>query len=243
MESAGVLLSLIIPVYNACDYLEERTWRGIKEIKRALDNFEIIFVNDGSTDRTLQILEKIKTDDQRIKVLSYNKNRGKGYAVKMGILKAVGEFIFFTDADLPFGISPILEGCRMLKNENFDMILAQRSKNFYSNLKRRFASRFFSFFVGLFFGLGTLDTQCGLKGFKREIAKDLFNKITRNDFTFDVEIIYLARKKKLKIGFLPVKPTGFSSSTTISFFPHAIKMFINLIMIKLNILKNKYDKP
>lgn len=242
MESGGVLLSLIIPVYNACDYLEKRTWRGIKEIKRTLDNFEIIFVNDGSTDRTLQILEKIKTEDQRIKILSYNKNRGKGYAVKMGILKAVGEFIFFTDADLPFGISPILESCQMLENEGFDMILAQRSKNFYSNLKRKIASRLFSFFVDFFFGLGVLDTQCGLKGFKREIAKDLFNRITRNDFTFDVEIIYLARKKKLKIGFLLVKPTGFSNSTTISFFPHAIKMLINLIIIKLNILKNKYDK-
>lgn len=234
-------LTLIIPVYNYADFLERNILRIIKELETEIINFEIIFVDDGSKDKTKEVLGKVIQRATRIKLISYRKNRGKGYAVKKGILNAQGEIIFFTDADLPFGIQPILEGYRLIKKGNCDLVLGQRAVDSWHGWKRKIASQFFSFFVKLILDLDISDTQCGLKGFKKEVAKSIFEKVKIKGFSFDVELLYLAKKQQFAIETVPVKLIRPSVMSTVSLFTHPIRMFFDIFLIKVNDFFGRYN--
>jgi len=240
MFSEKLPFTLIIPVYNCPSFIEETVIQVKRGLEEKIQAYEVIFVDDGSKDETKKILEKLIQGEKKFKLISYPKNQGKGFAVKKGILSASGEIIFFTDADLPFGINPILEGYELIKKENCDLILGKRSSNSWQGWKRKLASRIFSFLVNKLFSLGIFDTQCGLKGFKREVAKKIFEKSKIKRFAFDVEILHLAKKHNFSIKIFPVKTVSFSSFSTVSLFPHSLKMLFDIIVIKLNSLLGKY---
>lgn len=178
--------------------------------------------------------------------LRIENNSGKGFAVKTGFQAAKGSFCFFTDADIPFHPQAIDGMMHYLKGKEFDMAVGDRtlkeSHYFDAISKRRSAvSIFFSSLVGRFVVAGMFDTQCGLKGFRREIALDLFSVGRIQGFAFDVEIIYIALKRNYDIKRVPVSLRS-QEGSSVNILQHSFSMIVDLFKIKLNHLRKRYEK-
>ncbi|MFN3269991.1 MAG: dolichyl-phosphate beta-glucosyltransferase [Candidatus Kapaibacteriota bacterium] len=226
------LLSFVIPVYNE----EERIVSTLEKVWNYFTannyNFEIVVVDDGSTDKTL---EKLNHYSDKIKIISYNPNRGKGAAVRTGMLKAKGKFRVFSDADLS---TPIYEIEKLLDkltsgadvcigSRALDPSLIKEHQPFY----REFMGKTFNKFVQLIVFRGIEDTQCGFKGFTDKAAEMVFSKSKIDGFSFDVEILYLAKKAGLKIEQVPVEWYN-DKRTKVNPLRDSINMFIELFKIK-----------
>ncbi len=205
LSEGSIHLSVVIPAYN-----EER---NIRESLRRIESFmalqrydwECIVSSDGSKDRTVEwVSDFVKTHPSgRFKLLSNEKNEGKGFTVRRGILASRGKFILVTDADLS---APIKEVDKLINalESGYDIAIGSRAvraegADVQQSLKRRVAGRVFNFLVRLIILKGFLDTQCGFKCFKKEAAFKLFGMQKLNGFSFDVEILYLAKKYGFKI--------------------------------------------
>ncbi len=233
----SIYLSVVIPVYN-----EERT---VLEAIRRIDAYrqikqqawEILVVNDGSTDKTRQLVEDfIRTSGRsHIKLISYDKNQGKGAAVREGMLASTGQYVLLTDADLS---SPIKEVDKLIRTMEYNVDVAIgsraiRSKNcdVQQSLKRAVSGRIFNFFVRALVLPGIYDTQCGFKCFSRRAAMDIFSAQKLDGFSFDVEALYLARKKGYKISEVPVMWRQ-GESSSVSPFRDSRRMLADLLKIK-----------
>ena len=230
------MLSIIIPCYNEGKNVKPR----IEEVKRYLSDknigAEIICVSDGSADDTFSILQSISG----IISVGYDKNRGKGGAVKCGIERAQGDYCLFMDADLTTDLNAISEILPLL-NE-YDMIIGSRhtggsviSKK--QPLKRRFIGWCCRKIVGYKFKIEYKDTQCGFKAIRTSVAKEMVKRQIINGFAFDVEYIYMAKLNGLKIKELPVKWTD-DRGSTVSPFKSSVEFMKDLNRIKKN--KNLY---
>lgn len=244
--SAPLRLSLVIPVYNFATQLEPNVLQILRELKDAAAGFELILVNDGSSDDTPVVMARLAAAHPELCVIDYPVNRGKGHAVRRGVLAARGEYVFFTDVDLPYGLAPIFEGLRLMARERVDVVLGSRdlaeSEDIRSySLKRKITKKAFSLIVNLLLGIGISDTQCGLKGFRTPVAKDIFGRLTRSDFSFDVEVLYLAKSAGYIHRLLPVH-LNHSKSSTVSVVRDSLKMLRSVFAITLNILTGKYDR-
>ncbi|MCX8094465.1 MAG: glycosyltransferase family 2 protein [Candidatus Goldbacteria bacterium] len=231
-------VSVIIPAYNE----EKRLPETLKKIKNFLKKNkiknEIIVVDDGSTDNTVSISKKYK-----VKVLKNEKNKGKGFSVKRGMLAARGEIVIFTDADL----STPVEFLKHFINEHksgFDIVIASRALQ-GSEIKipqpylRELSGKIFNVLVRLITWLPIHDTQCGFKSFTRKAAQQIFKRLTIYGFGFDVEALYIARKLGFTISEYPVSWYN-SKATKVDFLKDSIRMFFELFKIRLNDIKGLY---
>ena len=197
---------------------------------------EVILVNDGSSDNSkVEIENYIKNFDQNLTLLSYDKNRGKGYAVKKGMIMAKGEFKIFTDADIPYGFEIIDKILHYLDFKEFDVCIGNRKSihsKYFTNVSftRKLSSIIFTGFVSRFVVTGINDTQCGLKGFRGEIADHLFPKLAINGFGFDIEILYLSYKNEFDIKRIPVAFVG-NNNSTISLVKDSLIMLKDVIAL------------
>ena len=196
-----------------------------------------IIVNDGSINRE-QIVEQINSLVKKnipIHYITYDENKGKGYALRRGISASKCKYAIYTDIDFPFTNESILAIIEAAVSDNVDIALGHRSYNYYQNdisLFRRGLSKTFRFFIKNILGMKITDTQCGLKGLS--IAgkeKFLTTKITR--YLFDFEFIYISAKEKN----LSIKPIGVELKKNVVFSKMKIKIlfqeFFNLIQILL----------
>ena len=234
--------SIVIPAYNEKNRIL-KTLNSIYEYFQN-ENFEIIIVDDGSNDNTTSFIENKKESiGENIKIISYQPNKGKGYAVKKGIEKAQGKFILFTDADNSTPIEEFKKLLTALKNNN-DIAIGSR---YLSNSDIKIKQNIFRILIGR---LGNLliqlllvkkvkDTQCGFKLFKNEVAKNIFKKQTINRWGFDMEILTIAQILDYKIVEVPVSWLN-SSDSRLRPIRDTIKTFLELIKIKLNLLTGKY---
>jgi dolichyl-phosphate beta-glucosyltransferase len=225
-------LSLIIPIYNASDFIND-SLRAISQwIKNIEYTVEVILVNDGSSDNSKIIIENyIKNFDQSLKLISYEPNRGKGYAVKQGMIMAKGEFRIFTDADIPYGFEILDNILHYLDFKEFDVCIGNRKSvhsKYFTKISfiRNLSSKIFTMFISRYVVTGINDTQCGLKGFRANVANQLFPKLAINGFGFDIEILYLSYKNEFDIKRIPVSFVGNDNST------------INLAKDSLSMLKD-----
>ena len=204
----SVYLSIIIPAYNE----EKRIGPSLEAIRAYLERQtftgEVIVVDDGSTDRTAEVARALLDGKIPFRILRRTKNLGKGYSVKEGVLASAGEIILFTDADLS---TPIEEVDLFLQriDEGFDVVIGSRAIPGCDIRVRQAAAReamgkFFNRLVRMFVMKGCLDTQCGFKAFRRPAALDLFGRLKTAGFSFDVEIILLARKLGYRLAEVPV---------------------------------------
>lgn len=200
-----VYLSIVIPVFNEAGSIGETLRRIEQFLKLKSWNWEIIVSDDGSTDETADVVRKIITTrgDSRVKCVACKTNKGKGAAVRAGVLAAKGAYILMTDADLS---APVKEVDRLLAafEDGFDIALGSRAVrdpacDVQQSFKRRLAGRVFNFLVKAIVLKGIGDTQCGFKCFKGAIAHDLFARQKIDGFSFDVEILCLAQKKGFRI--------------------------------------------
>ncbi|MCA9399029.1 MAG: glycosyltransferase, partial [Candidatus Omnitrophica bacterium] len=200
-------LSLIIPTYNDAFLLEKNIPRLTEFLQSKSITYEIIIVDDGS-ENSQAVRDFAEQSGCRCYV--NEKNQGKGAVVRKGMLEAEGEFCLYTDVDIPFEFEAIELFLRYLDEKEFDMAVGDRtlpeSQYFHEiSFLRKVGSHFFSFIVGRFVVGGFFDTQCGLKGFRAAVARDLFSNATINSFAFDVELLYIALKRNYDIKRLPVR--------------------------------------
>lgn len=234
MES--IHLSVVIPAFNE----EGRIKKTLKKIESYLTKndypIEIIVVDDGSVDNTVNIVEELRKNNGNIFLLKNKFNRGKGYSVRKGMLYAQGKLVLFSDADLSTPIEEI-EKFFPWFDQGYDIVIGSRGlpqsrivvhQPFY----RETIGRIFNFLVQLLVIGGIKDTQCGFKCFKSDVAKDLFEKQTIPGFCFDVEILLMAVRKGLKIKEVPIKWFN-SSNTKVNMFFDSFIMFWDLLKISI----------
>ncbi len=238
-----IFLSVIIPAFNE----EKRLPKTLNEINSYLSkqnyNYEIIVVSDGSTDRTCEIVENLKSKITNLKIICEKENRGKGYAVKRGMLEAKGKFRLFTDADNSTPISEIEKFWPEFE-KGADIVIASRDLKGAildppQNLYRRFVGEVFKYLRKIIVGLWEIqDTQCGFKCFKGEVAEKIFPKCKIERFAFDPEVLILAKKMGYKIKEVPIYWRNDPNSKIK--FKFALKMFFELLQIRFNLLTKKY---
>ncbi len=197
-------LSLVIPVYNEEKLIKKLIEDCCEFFDRAGVNYELLLVDDGSTDASAErIREKIS---EKVRLVRLDSNRGKGFAVRRGVLEARGEKIFYTDSDLAYGLDVILEMAGKLEL-GADLILGSRAlaEGGYGEypLIRTIASHIYSGIITAFSG-AAYDTQCGVKGFRKDCARRIFEEVRTDGYAFDLEVILLAEKEGMKIEEHPV---------------------------------------
>ena len=200
-------------------------------------SFEVIVVDDGSTDDTAAMVESFSVNNPQVQLLRLPRNQGKGHAVKFGMLKAHGELRLFTDAD---GATPITEFERLRKAivQGADVAVASRALNDESiivrtKLHRKLIGTIFNFIVRTLTVRGIKDTQCGFKLFTREAADTVFPLQSIHDFGFDVEILYICQKRGFRILEVPVNWTDMPG-TKVNVIRDSLRMFKDVIKIRFN---------
>ena len=178
-------LSIIIPAFNEEDSIGKSLDQIVSFLSKQDFNFEIIVINDGSKDNTNQIVKQ----KSGVKLITLEENKGKGFAVKTGVLEASNNFILFMDADHAIPINYILD----FKNEisNYDIVIGSKYLNQTENYPfyRKVVGKVFSFLKYVITGLKIKDTQCGFKLFRSEVAKDLFSLSQITGWCFDAIVV------------------------------------------------------
>jgi len=239
-----VLLSLIIPAYNEEKRISNTLDWFVKYLTGQNYTYEIITVNDGSTDNTQNLLINYSTRYSFIKILRNAKNMGKGYSVKRGIEEAKGEYILFSDADLAVRPEYIYSIIKELKSE-VDIVIGSRAaegaetENPQPKLRGMFGG-FFNSIVKRFIIHDFLDTQCGFKGFKANVAKTICKEQTLCGYCFDIEILLIAEKYGYFIKEIPVVWNDKTGSKLGILDSPAI--LLELAKIKINQIKGRYNK-
>lgn len=239
-------VSVIFPVYNESKCIES-TFEAVLEYLQNHPDYQFIFVNDGSTDHTRIILEKkiAETRINQIILISYEQNQGKGYAIKKGVESSTGNYICFLDSDLAYslihleflidklGVFDVVIGCRNLIFDNFKRV----------KFIRLLTGKIFNFMSRGILSLSFSDMQAGIKGFRKDVAINLFEKQSIKRFCFDVELIYLAQKKGYTIGEIPVivSPTHLGKNSKVNLVIDSLRMLQSLIQIKVNDYLGLYE--
>jgi len=236
-------ISLIIPVYNDENIIEKTLEKLRLFIKEDPDEWDVLIVNDGSTDGSLQILENYKS--RFYKIVSYKKNKGKGFAVKKGVEHAVGDSICFTDSDLAYSFENLKKIVLLL--DKYDIVIGSRSLSTDNHenisLSRRILGKGFNKFTRYILKYDFKDTQCGLKAFRRDVAKDIFSRQTLHGFSFDTEVLYIANKNNytIKEAIAVVSKRHHEKNSRVSLIVDPTKMFLDLLKIRLNDRIGKYE--
>jgi dolichyl-phosphate beta-glucosyltransferase len=235
-----VSLSVIVPAFNEELRLPGTLLKAVDYLNKNKANpqifpYEILVVDDGSSDRTSEVVDSFALLNAEVFWLKLLNNQGKGKAVQVGMLNARGKLALFMDAD---GASPMEEIERLLKAVHAGADLAfgsralqQADTKIDTVWYRKCMGRAFNLLVNTLLLPNVLDTQCGFKLFKSECAKQLFSRQTLAGFGFDVEILYLARKLGCKAKEVPINWTNIPGSK-VRLIQHSMRMFLELLIIK-----------
>jgi glycosyltransferase involved in cell wall biosynthesis len=235
-------LSIIIPAYNE----EHRLPRTLEQIFAFLDEqdytAEVLIVENGSDDRTFEVAQELAEGRKRVHLFREEK-RGKGNAVRRGMLESKGKYRFLCDADLSM---PIEEINKFLppELEDYDVAIASRevpgAVRYNEPEYRHLTGRVFNGLIRLLVLPGLQDTQCGFKCFRAEIAEEIFRFQTLTGWSFDVEVLYIAQRKGYRIHEIPIN-WYFNADSKISVLQDSWKMFQDLLAIRRNARRGLYD--
>jgi len=240
-----IFLSIVIPAHNE----ENRLPRTLEEIFSFLERqsytSEVIVVENGSSDKTLSIANDFAKNHPSLVVIHEERN-GKGNAVRRGVIAAQGEYRFICDADLSM---PIDDLPKFLPPgiEDFDIAIGSReasgSIRYNEPPYRHIGGRAINLAIRLLILPGLNDTQCGFKCFRAAATEDLFQKQTLTGWSFDIELLHLARRKKLRIREIPIR-WYYDPDSKVSAVRDALRMIGDIFRIHLNQLRGVYDaKP
>lgn len=239
-----IKLSIIVPCYNE----EKRFKRGFEHyysfLKKQSYPWELIFVNDGSVDKTLEIIKSEIKNKMGVKLISYNKNRGKGYAICQGIRAAKGLYVLFCDIDHSVPIDTISSFYQYFE-KGYQIIIGSRRVGgakilVHQNFIRETLGRGFTLLVRMGVDSRIRDATCGFKAFKNEVAQKIFEKITIYDWAFDAEILFIAKKLKLRLAQAPIVWSDVRG-TKVSLKKDILRSIGGLLKIHLNNIKGRYD--
>ncbi|MEW6672085.1 MAG: glycosyltransferase [Thermodesulfobacteriota bacterium] len=237
-------ISIVIPAYNESG----RILPSLKELgafcRERFCGFEIICVDDGSSDDTWGILSGLP-GLPFVKPLRLTENRGKGFAIRQGMQHAGGRFLFFTDADLPYRLDALDAAMVAFHENGCDLVAGARELSPHDHLDigqtRSMASRVFSGLVARFFKLDVRDTQCGFKGFSRTAARQIFPRLNICGYAFDVEVFILAQRLGLKTCRIPVTLVE-QAGSKIRLIRDPVAMLLDLIRLAIRERKLKGNR-
>lgn len=239
-----IKLSVVIPAYNEGKRIT-KTLRAIDSyLKNQNYSYEILVVSDGSKDNTVEVAKSLIPKIQNLKVTSYKKNRGKGYAVRFGMLEAKGEYRLLTDADNSTSVDQV-EKMWPYFEKGFDVVIGSRDvKGAVLDppqpwLRNVITAESFKLLRKILVGLwGIEDTQCGFKGFKAEVVEKVFPKCKIDRFAFDPEMLVLCKRAGYKIKEIPIYWKNDLESKVK--FKSMVKMLVDLFRIRWNLILRAY---
>lgn len=244
-ETPSVALSVILPCYKAAELARRSVMRLTHALAGRIPSYEIIVVDDGIGDCEPMLRDLPTGPGGQVHVITLPQNRGKGGAVAAGMKSASGLVRVFTDIDIPYGTTPVMLIESLIRTRDFHMVIGDRTfpqSRYETELPfgRKLASGIFSKVTATMVTGGFFDTQCGLKGFRGDIAEALFGLQTVERFAFDVELIYLALTYGLEIKRIPVVLER-NSTSSVKLIRDSARTFMDVARIKLHQLRGDYD--
>jgi glycosyltransferase involved in cell wall biosynthesis len=239
---AAPFLSIIIPAYNEEHRLPNTLEQVVAFIEGQTYTSEVLVVENGSQDRTLDVAQAFALRHPMVNVLQ-EVQRGKGLAVRRGMLRVQGEYRFMCDADLSM---PVDEINRFLPPalQGFDIVIGSREAPGAVRINepqyRHWGGRAVNTMIRLLALPGLNDTQCGFKCFRAPVAEDLFRLQTLTGWAFDVELLYVARQRGYSIAELPIH-WYFNPESKLNVVKDAFRMGMDILTIRLNNIKGVYD--
>lgn len=239
-------LSIIVPAFDE----EERLGASIRTILRFMRELsgscELIVVDDGSRDRTAEVAAEACSEfaGAATKVVRYDENRGKGFAVRTGLLEASGEIALFSDADLSTPIEEVDKLIDPIKDGSFDVTFGSRALDrsligTHQPWRREQGGKVFNLIVRLMTGMPFWDTQCGFKAFRLEKFAPLLPLMKIDRFGFDVEFLYVARLHGLRLLEVPVRWNN-DDRSKVNVLRDSIRMFDEVLQIRRNARQGAY---
>lgn len=228
-------LSVVVPAYNEAERIGPSLDRMLTWLADNVRDFEIVVVDDGSTDQTTEVIARRMLHSHRLRILRNAVNSGKGWSVRRGMLEAEGDHILMTDADLS---TPIEELQQLAPHvSKHDIVIGSRATAGsrilrHQPLYREWMGKVFNRMVQAVVLPGISDTQCGFKLFRREAAQAVFSRVTTPGFGFDVEALFIARRMGLTIAEVPVVWID-DPATRVSPLRDASRMALDLVRIRL----------
>ncbi|HEX5050142.1 MAG TPA: glycosyltransferase [Planctomycetota bacterium] len=256
MAEAAPALTFVIPVKNGASFLTEslhRVWEWLAGSQRRA---ELLVVDDGSDDRTPVLLDEfaagIGTHERlAFRCLRNARNRGKGFSLRRAFLHARGEMIVFTDADLTYPVENVT-GLLDALEAGADVAIGSRmhadsryvvAPTFFGKLfTRHISGRVFNLFVRLLVP-GVRDSQAGLKGFRRDAARALAERVRLDRFSFDVEMLFVTRRLALRLVECPVLFVYRKEPSTVHFAFDSLSMLRDMLRIRWRGWRGVYDRP
>jgi glycosyltransferase involved in cell wall biosynthesis len=235
-------LSIIIPAYNEAGRLPASLRRINAFLSTLPFEAEVLVVENGSTDGTFDVIQSMQDEIHGLKV-RHEDTRGKGWAVKQGMLAASGEYRFICDADLSM---PIEEITRFLPPALDDIPIAIASREapgavrYDEPTSRHLIGRVFNWLVRVLLLHGLQDTQCGFKCFRADVAEQVFPLVTISGWTFDVEALFIARRMGYPVVEVPI-PWYYDANSKVRVGRDALQMGADLLRIRWNALRGRYS--
>ncbi len=238
-------LSIVIPAHNE----ESRLPRTIEQIFSFLEkqtySSEVIIVENGSSDRTFAFAQEYTLRHPNL-IVHHEEQAGKGNALRRGMSEARGEYRFICDADLSMPIEELQKFLPPVLND-FDIAIGSReapgSIRYHEPSYRHVGGRAINFLIRLLILPGLNDTQCGFKCFRAETTEVIFRQQTLTGWSFDIELLYLARRKKLRVKEVPIQ-WYFDPDSKVNAIRDALRMIGDIFRIHLNAMRGRYDlKP
>ena len=235
-------ITLIIPMYNESSIIADTAKTVSEYMQKNFDSYEVLFADDGSLDGSGNIVRELQLPN--VRVVGYEKNRGKGCAIRTGMLEAQGEIVMFTDADLAYGTEVIKRVYDTLSASDANMLIGSRnlSEDGYEGytLLRKLMSKIYIKVLCVVGGFKLSDSQCGCKAYKGEAVKEIFGRCKVDGFAFDFESILWAQKLGYKIVEMPVKIVNHREST-VNVVKDTVRMLGDLRKMKKRIKKESKE--
>lgn len=233
------MISVVVPCFNEERRIVPTVERIVEFLERRRTAWELVVVDDGSLDRTSDVVRDRFAGCSFVRVVRYDVNHGKGFAVREGVLASRGDVVLFSDADLSTPIEE-LDGLERKASEGFDLVVASRVVpgariTMPQPARRRFSGLVFRTLVQ---GLGlsrVQDTQCGFKLLRRGTVAPVLRAIETGGFAFDVELIARCERAGLRVAEVPVEWRDDAAGSKVRLFPDAIRMATDLVRMRLRL--------
>lgn len=240
----NIKLSVVVPCYNEENRFENGFDHYYSYLTKQKYSWELIFVNDGSGDRTLDSMYKKAKRKPNIKVITYTPNHGKGFAIIKGIKAARGKYILFTDIDHSVPVDTVESVFKYFEEGYLVVIGSRRVKGakilVHQKPLRESLGRGFTTLVNFLICRGVTDATCGFKVFENQAAQKIFNKTTIYDWAFDAEILFLCKKYKIDFAQAPVAWSN-DRRTKVRLKKDIFASLVGLFKIRLNDFRGVYD--